>query len=141
MTTPLEIIHLALAHKKPPRNMQWLAEQLGVKAQATTNWKTRGVPPKRYREIAGLLDITIDQLEGLADLPWRPTESKSGLLPAVQSLAMEINDLPEAQRDWVLGVVRSTIDAAKDAIRINRTHPASDELSAQHSSTKRAKNV
>lgn len=69
--TPWEIIEQALTHRKPPRSPKWLADQLGnTSIQVVQNWKTRGVPPARYRAIASALGISVDQLEGLAPLPW-----------------------------------------------------------------------
>lgn len=68
--TTWEVIEDALAHKKPRRNPQWLAEQLGVTIQVVSNWKARGVPARRYREIATAVGITVDQLEGIEPLPW-----------------------------------------------------------------------
>lgn len=67
--TPWEVIEEALARRK--RKPQWLADQLHVTAQVMTNWKTRKVPPARYREISEALGITVDQLEGLEPLPWQ----------------------------------------------------------------------
>jgi transcriptional regulator with XRE-family HTH domain len=69
--TPWEVIEEALNHKRPRRNAQWLAEQLGLSIQVVSNWKQRGsVPPARYRAIANALGITLDQLEGIEPLPW-----------------------------------------------------------------------
>lgn len=67
--TTWQLIEEVLAHKKPPRKAQWLGDKLDVSAQVLTNWKARGVPPSRYREIADALGLTVDQLEGLAPLP------------------------------------------------------------------------
>lgn len=41
------------------------------------------------------------------------------LKPDVAEVAAAINQLPKAQRDWVISTTRSTIDAAKATIRIN----------------------
>jgi hypothetical protein len=70
MTGTWQIIEQALAHKKPPRKVQWLADKLDVSAQVMTNWKTRRVPAARLRSIAEALGLSVDQLEGLAPLPW-----------------------------------------------------------------------
>jgi len=69
--TPWEVIEEALARRKPPQKPQWLADRLGASAQVMTNWKKRGVPPARYRAIAEVLGLTVDQVEGVAPLPWR----------------------------------------------------------------------
>lgn len=68
--TPWEVIEEALVHRKPKRNVQWLADQLRVTIQVVSNWKARGVPARRYREIADVLGLTVDQLEGVEPLPW-----------------------------------------------------------------------
>lgn len=116
--TPWEIIQESLVRKRPVRNMQWLAEQLDVKIQVVSNWKLRGVPAKRFRDIASALGITVDQLEGVTPLPWMSDEP-AGLSPAVAQIAEAINSLPKAQQDWVLTVVRNTIDHAKQTMVLN----------------------
>lgn len=69
--TPWDIIEIALARQfRPPRDQQWLAGSLHVTPQAVHGWKKTGVPARRFREIAGLLNLTVDQLEGLSPLPW-----------------------------------------------------------------------
>lgn len=68
--TTWEVIEAALANRRPPRKVQWLADQIGASAQVMTNWKKRGVPPARHRDIAQALGLTLDQLAGLAPLPW-----------------------------------------------------------------------
>lgn len=119
--TPWEVIEEALVHRKPRRNLQWLADQLDIKIQVVVNWRMRGVPARRYRDIAAALGITVDQLEGIERLPWEtaPEPPQSGLLPAVAEIAFAINELPPAQREWVLDVVNTTINAAKATIRVN----------------------
>jgi hypothetical protein len=68
--TPWQVIEEALARKRPPRGPMWLAEALGETIQVVSNWKKRGVPARRYREIANVLGLTLDQVEGLEPLPW-----------------------------------------------------------------------
>lgn len=114
-----QIIEDALLHMKPRRNMLWLSEQLHVSIQVVSNWKSRGVPASRRRDIATALGLSIDQIDGLAPLPWEEIAEASELtklFPDVASVATSINELPKRQRDWVLGVVKSTIDAAKATI-------------------------
>jgi hypothetical protein len=70
-----EIIEQALAHRRPPRNQEWLAEQLSksgkaISPQAVSNWKKRGVPAARFSELADLFGLTTDQVAGRAPLPW-----------------------------------------------------------------------
>ena len=69
--TPWQVIEEALLHRRPARTPQWLADQLGLSIQVVSNWKSRRVPPGRYRQIAELLGLSIDQLEGVATLPWQ----------------------------------------------------------------------
>lgn len=71
--SPWEIIDNALAHRK--RKWAWLAGELGISAQAVTNWKTRGVPPSQYRTVADALSLSVDQVEGREPLPWDKGDS------------------------------------------------------------------
>lgn len=76
--TTWEIVVEALARKH--KSYTWLAEQLSaidkpITDQAVNHWKDRGVPKGRYRPLATILGLTVDQIEGLAQLPWeRPIE-------------------------------------------------------------------
>jgi hypothetical protein len=117
--TPWEVIQLALAHKTPKRNMQWLADQLDMSIQAVSNWKGRGVPARHYREIASALGITVDQLEGLERLPWETPEESSGLSPEVAELAAALDNLPRKQRDWVLMTLREAVKLARETVTEN----------------------
>jgi hypothetical protein len=110
------VIEEALHQMRPRRSPLWLAEQLGVKIQVVSNWKARGVPVARLREIATALGITLDQLEGLEPAPWE-SKSEHEWLPEVEAIAGAINELPKAQREWVLSTVHSTVAAAKATIR------------------------
>lgn len=112
--TPWQVIEQALLHRRPSRSPKWLADQLGEKIQVISNWKARGVPARRYREIAQALGITVDQLEGLAPLPW-DLEGED-LRPDVYAAAAAMNSLPDRQRKWVLDVLASTIEAARRTI-------------------------
>lgn len=117
--SPWEVIQEALDHKKPRRNLQWLADQIGASIQVVVNWKTRGVPAKRYRDVASALGITIDQLEGVERLPWdRPAET-GGLSVEVAQLAAAIDGLPQKQRDWVLLNMREAVKLARETITEN----------------------
>lgn len=68
--TPWEVIEEALVRRRPVQNKEWLARQLGVKPQAIGNWRERGVPPGRFRALGKVLQLTVDQIEGEAPLPW-----------------------------------------------------------------------
>jgi hypothetical protein len=118
--TPWEVIEEALVHKKPRRNLQWLADQLATTIQVVHNWKARGVPARRYRDIASVLGINVDQLEGLAPLPWVQGE-KHDLSPEVAKVAWEINALPERQRRWVLSTVKDAIELARETFQVTQS--------------------
>jgi hypothetical protein len=116
-----QIIEEALIHMRPRRTMLWLSEQLGVSIQVVSNWKARGGPASRRREIATALGMSVDQLDGLTPLPWEESAGslvKTDLFPDVASTAKAINQLPKRQRDWVLSVVQTTIDAARATIPV-----------------------
>ena len=124
--TPWEVIELALAHKRPARNLQWLADEIGVSIQVVSNWKARRVPAKRYREIAAALGISLDQLEGIEPLPWggRIGDPDSDLSDEAHQVAAEIDQLPPKQRDWVLMAVRNALDLARESITVVENRPA-----------------
>lgn len=107
--TPWQVINEALQHKKPARNMTWLAEQLDEDIRVVSNWKKRGVPARRYREIASVVGLSVDQIEGLAPLPWDKPPVSDGLLPEVAQLAQAINDLPEPQRGSFIKMTATTL--------------------------------
>lgn len=106
-----QIIEQALGRKKPPRKPQWLADKLGVSAQVMTNWKRRGVPAVRLREIADALDLSLDQIEGLEPLPW---ESTSGW-PFPNISRERFYQLDETQRTLIEGGVLKMLTDMEDA--------------------------
>lgn len=105
--TPWQIIEEALGRRRPPRKPQWLGDQLGVTAQVLTNWKSRQVPPSRFREIAGVLGLTVDQLEGLAPLPWDATNQA---WPFVRIGIERFTALDKEDRAYVEGRLISAIE-------------------------------
>lgn len=105
--TPWEVIEAALARKKPPRKVQWLGDKISASAQVMTNWKKRGVPPARYREIADALGLTVDQLEGVAPLPWAASES-AWPFPGIDQARYEKLDI--WQKGEIQGKVREMIE-------------------------------
>lgn len=114
--TPWQVIEEALAHKKPPRSPQWLADQLHVKIQVVSNWKSRGVPTARYREIASALDLSVDQIEGLEPLPWE----KAGEWPFEdRGLFDRVKALRQDQRLELQGVLRRMVlEFEQEAARV-----------------------
>jgi len=103
--TPWEVIEEALRRKRPAKKPAWLAERLAVTAQVVSNWKTRRVPPERYREIAEALDLTVDQLEGVAPLPW---ESTGWPFPGIDQARFD--RLDQIQKGEIQGKVREMIE-------------------------------
>lgn len=114
--TPWQIIEEALARKRPHRKVAWLGDQLGVTAQVLTNWKTRKVPPSRFREIADVLGLTVDQLEGMAPLPW---EQSSLEWPFRRIDMARFVALDKEQRAYVEGRVLSAIEECEGAVAIS----------------------
>lgn len=117
--TPWQVIEEALARRRPRRNMKWLADELNESIQTVSNWKARGVPFRRFREIANVLGLTVDQIEGLEALPWeKEDDGPTFLSPDVADIAMQIEGLTREQRElFVLPVVRSAIAAAQKAAK------------------------
>jgi hypothetical protein len=109
--TPWEVIEEALARRKPPQKPQWLADRLGASAQVMTNWKKRGVPAARYRAIAEVLGLTVDQVEGVAPLPWR---NESGWpFPDIEQARFQ--KLTELQKGEIQARVRDMISEFEQA--------------------------
>ncbi len=55
------------------QNAAWLGRKLPASRQVVSGWKTRGVPAKRYEQIAQLLDWSVDRLiSGVDDTPATP---------------------------------------------------------------------
>jgi hypothetical protein len=106
--TPWEVIEQALARRKPPQSQEWLAKNLGVGPQAVTNWKLRGrVPPAQYRAIATLLNLTVNQVEGIDPPPWDKEESG---WPFANISHHRFTQLEEWQRLEIQGKVREMIE-------------------------------
>jgi hypothetical protein len=110
--TPWEVIEEALARRRPPRNQEWLAEQLSklsgrtVTPQGVSNWKTRGVPPARHGELADLFGLTTDQIAGRAPLPW---ETNTGWpFPGIEEA--RFLRLDDTQKGEIQGEVRRMIE-------------------------------
>lgn len=140
--TPWEVIEEALVRRRPVRNLQWLADQIGVTIQVVHNWKVRGVPAKRYRDVASALDLTVDQVEGIARLPWEdePKQTGPGLWPEVAAIASEINLLPPEEREHLIGIIRAAMPSKpknSDAARTRLTQP-DDSVSARKEPARKA---
>lgn len=55
---------LAQKEEARARPAAYLAERLGVRVQAVTNWKTRGIPVKHASDIARLIGWPVDRVLG-----------------------------------------------------------------------------
>lgn len=91
------------------KNSAWLADQLNSSRQVISGWKTRGVPAKRYEQIAALFGWTVDRLiAGVDDAPL-PAAVPAPVAPAAESasavyspmaldVARMIDNIPDAQK-------------------------------------------
>jgi hypothetical protein len=120
--TPWEVIEGTLEHTRPRRNLQWLADRMNVSIQVVVNWRKRGVPARRFRDIASALGITVDQLEGLERLPWEaePTpapESEPAIVsPEFAELVAQAEKLSPKQRAFVLELFRGAVIQAPELL-------------------------
>lgn len=127
--TPWEVIEQALARRRPPKNQEWLAVQLSKSGKAITpqgvsNWKSRGVPPARFAELADLFGLTTDQVAGRAALPW---EKESGWpFPGIdESRFQRLDDIDKGE---IQAKVREMIEALE---RRRETHASGKSGSSQ----------
>jgi hypothetical protein len=127
LMTTWEIVEEALARKRPPRNQEWLADQLKertgkkITPQAVSNWKKRGVPPARYGDLADLFELTTDQVAGRAPLPW---EKKAGW-PFHDIVPARFERLTERQKGAIEAKVREMI-AEFDGSESGKFFPSQD---------------
>lgn len=68
--TPWSVIEKTCIHRRIQNWQSWLAGEIGVTLAAVNNWKRRGVPAVKYRDISEALGISLEQLEGIDPLPW-----------------------------------------------------------------------
>lgn len=134
MTTPWQVIEEALARKRPPRGPKWLADELNESIQTVSNWKVRGVPVRRYREIANALGLTVDQIEGLEPLPWERLAQDSGW-PFTVVTREEILALDENQLGMVEGAMLATLE------RIHSPNPEDVATFNRERSSKKKRSV
>jgi hypothetical protein len=106
--SPWEVIESALSRRKPPRDQKWLAQELGIGAQAITNWKKRGVVPSaHYAALAELFGLSMEQIAGKAPAPW---EGSSGEWPFPDIDSARFMRLTPTQRGEIQGKVRELIE-------------------------------
>lgn len=118
--TPWQVIEEALARKRPPRGPQWLADQLDETVQVVSNWKARGVPPRRFREIANVLGLTVDQIEGVDPLPWEGL-GEGGDWPFSEDLRQKVLRLSDEERVGVERVIHAAIELRQKSLSAART--------------------
>ena len=100
----MELIDEALHRKK--RNRTWLAKQLGIGVAAIGQWDKRGVPAKQTKDIARLLELTRDQIEGDEAAPW----AKDGSWPFPDAeLLTRIERLTRDQKVEIQGKLRDVV--------------------------------
>jgi transcriptional regulator with XRE-family HTH domain len=65
--------------------MSWadFGRTLGVSDQVLTNWKRRGVPERRFREIAQAFGLTLDQVAGIEPIA-EFSMRRAGQVPAAE---------------------------------------------------------
>lgn len=132
--TPWQVIEEALARRRPPRGQKWLADELGESIQTISNWKTRGVPARRFREIANALGLTLDQIEGIEPLPWDVAAGDS--LPLSDDLRQKLLTLSDEALYRLETVMRAHLGMAQKAVapsvRILRTGRAEEAADGRH---------
>lgn len=136
--TSWEIVVEALARKHKP--LSWLAEELRISDQAISHWRTRGVPSGRLRAVAGLLGLTVDQLEGFAQLPWeRPVEWPFDDVPRERYFNLAPDDRKQVQAK-ILEVILEIEETRLAALgRPKRNAPASIGTTPAPAAAKKAK--
>lgn len=108
--TTWEIVEEALARKH--KSYTWLAEQLSaidkrITDQAVNHWKERGVPKARLRPLSTILSLSIDQLEGFAQLPWeRPIEWPFEDVPRDRYFNLAPGDRKRVQAEFLESIAK-----------------------------------
>jgi len=104
--SPWEIINAELVRRH--KNWAWLAREIGTSDQVVQNWKTRGVPPRRYRAIADALrPFTVDQIEGVGHAPTNIAGGRNtrALLTDLRAFALAATAADQDTRDDVLSML------------------------------------
>lgn len=103
--TPWTVIEKTCIHRRIQNWQSWLAEELGMSVARVNNWKRRGVPPAKYRDIAEALSISLEQLEGIDPLPWDDAEPTQ--LPFTDELRRKLVLLSDVKLSRLENVMRS----------------------------------
>jgi len=104
--SPWEIINAELDRRH--KSWAWLARELQTTDQVVQNWKTRGVPARRYRAIADALHpFTVDQIEGIGQPPTSIGGGRGhrGLLTDLRAFALAAAEADQDARDDVLSML------------------------------------
>lgn len=83
------------------QNQYWLAEQVGVSAQAVTKWiQTGEISRTNATKVAKILDVSLDALLG-------------GSQSEREEIGKAIDDLPDEQQQQVLDFIRYKIERSE----------------------------
>lgn len=105
--TPWEVIDGALGRMNPKQDQAWLAKKLGISEQAVSNWKARGVPRGKYVDLSKVLGLTMEQIAGLAPVPWEKDESEWPFPDIDRARWARLTDI---QRGEIQGKVRELLE-------------------------------
>lgn len=92
---------------------QWLADEIGYSIQRVHNWKSRGVPPSAFADVAAALGWSIDRLLGGG-------ESESRVM---EGLTLEETSLLRAFRRLPTALARSQVASYIDGLMAGAAQP------------------
>jgi hypothetical protein len=88
------------------KGIQWLADRINTSVQAVQNWTTRGLPGRRYADVALALDESADWIVGLAPPKWRSTKTepteRERLSPGAVAIGVAFDRMTETQQESFL---------------------------------------
>jgi hypothetical protein len=98
------------------KGIQWLADRLNTSVQAVQNWTTRGLPGRRYADVAAALEESADWIVGLAPPKWRrtkqePTE-RDQLSPAAVAIGVAFDRMNADQQESFLKLLEVAFGAS-----------------------------
>lgn len=78
MSQSLFPIRLRQARKRKKLTQRQVAEKLGVSAPTVTRWERGHVEPdtEAIKKLSEILDVSVDYLMGVSDIPEKPNENK-----------------------------------------------------------------
>jgi hypothetical protein len=96
------------------KGLQWLADKLNTSVQAVQNWTTRGLPGRRYADVAAAFEESADWIVGLAEPKWRtkaePTE-RDQLSEAAVAIGVAFDRMAADQRESFLKLLEVAFGA------------------------------